>query len=156
MPNENITVENLTVFQATWKKTWELINELRGKTKNNIKPCFKIDGELIYNQREIAQGFNQYFASIAHNMNTKIKSSRPMQSFDPNKKFIDFLSNQKRVLNSIYLYQCSSEDVFSIIKEFESDKASHISVKVLKRIALYISQHLSGFINYFVDSCTGL
>ena len=84
-------------------------------------------------------------------MNTKVKSSRPVQSYDPNKKFTDFLSNQKRVLNSIYLYQCSSEDIFCIIKEFESDKASDISVKVLKRIAFYISQHLSGFINYFMQ-----
>ena len=42
------------------KITWELINGLRGKTKNSTKPCFKNDGELIYNQREIAHGFNQY------------------------------------------------------------------------------------------------
>ena len=38
-----------------------------------------------------------------------------------------------------------------IIKDFEGDKASDISVKVLKRIAIYISSHLSGFINYFMQ-----
>ena len=94
--------------------------------------------------------------NIAHNMNTKVKSSRPVQSYDLTKKFTDFLSNQKQVLNSIYLYHCSSEDILNIIKEFESDKASDISVKVLKRIAFYISQHLSGFINYFMQSSSSI
>ena len=34
------------------KKTWALINELRCKSKYNIKSCFKIDGELLVNKRE--------------------------------------------------------------------------------------------------------
>ena len=49
------------------KKTWDLINELRGKTKNSIKSCFKIDGNLIEDKREIANGFNNFFSSIARN-----------------------------------------------------------------------------------------
>ena len=53
--------------------------------------------------------------------------------------------------NSIFLYQCSSEDILKIIKDFEIDKASDISVRVLKRIANYISEHLSSFINYFMQ-----
>ena len=53
------------------KKTWDLINELRGKTKNSIKSCFKIDGNLIEDKREIANGFNNFFSSIARNMNVK-------------------------------------------------------------------------------------
>ena len=40
--------------KGNMKKTWALINELRGKSKCNIKSCFKIDGELVVNKREIA------------------------------------------------------------------------------------------------------
>ena len=85
-------------------------------------------------------------------MNVKVKSSQPVNgSIDTNKNFQDFLSKQKQVHSSIFLYQCSSEDISKIIKDFEFDKASDISVKVLKRIAIYISEHLSGFINYFMQ-----
>ena len=134
------------------KKTWSLINELRGKTKNKIKSCFKVDGELVKSSRVIANGFNQYFSSIAHKMNVKVRSSQPTNgSVDPNVNFKDFLSKQERIKSSIFLYQCSSEEVIRIIKDFEGDKASDISVKVLKRISKFIAGHLSGFINYFME-----
>ena len=134
------------------RKTWALINELRGKCKTNIKSCFKIDGELVESKRDIANGFNQYFSSIAHKMNVKVKSSQPATaSFNSDSNFKGFLSKQKRIHNSIFLYQCSSEEVFEIIKNFEGNKASDISVKILKRIAIHISTHLSDFINYFMQ-----
>ena len=47
--------------QGNMKKTWALINELRGKSKQSIKSCFKIDGALVEDQREIANGFNTFF-----------------------------------------------------------------------------------------------
>ena len=47
------------------RKTWELINELRGKQKKNISSCFKIDSKLVEDKREIADGFNEFFSSIA-------------------------------------------------------------------------------------------
>ena len=85
-------------------------------------------------------------------MNAKVKSSLPVNgSLSTNINFKDFLSKQKRIHSNIFLYQCSSEDVIKIIKDFEGDKASDISIKVLKRIAKHISGHLSGFINYFVQ-----
>ena len=121
------------------KKTWALINELRGKTKNNIKSCFKVDGELVKSTRVIANGFNEHFSSIAQKMNVKVKSSQPSNgSIDDKINFKDFLSKQQRIHSNIFLYQCSSDDVIKIIKDFEGDKASDISVKVLKRILIYI------------------
>ena len=64
------------------KKTWALINELRGKSKCNIKSCFKIDGELVVNKREIANGFNNFFSSIARSMNTKLCASSSLWRMD--------------------------------------------------------------------------
>ena len=85
------------------KKTWALINELRGKTKNKIKSCFKIDGKLVYSKRDIANGFNQYFSSVAHKMNVKVKSSQPVnRSGNVDVNYKDFLVKQKRIHSSIF------------------------------------------------------
>ena len=58
------------------KKTWALINELRGKKKTNIKASFFIDGELVKDKRQISNGFNIFFSSIARKLNAKLNSSR--------------------------------------------------------------------------------
>ena len=136
--------------KGNMKKTWALINELRGKSKCNIKSCFKIDGELVLNKREIANGFNNFFSSIARNMNTKLCSSQPVSQLkSPNRSFADYLGN--RVCSSMFLQQCSSEEIYNIINEFENEKASDISARVLKRVKDQISGHLSGFINNFME-----
>ena len=132
--------------KGNMKKTWALINELRGKTKNSIKSCFKIHGNLIEDKREIANGFNNFFSSIARNMNVKLHSSCMLHK---SPKFTDYLD--KRVCSSIFLYQCNRSEVCEIIKEFQSDKASDISVRVLKRVAVHVAEHLSGFINKFME-----
>ena len=51
------------------KKTWEVINELRGKCKKTIKPQFCVNGVRITERRLIANKFNEYFASIASKLN---------------------------------------------------------------------------------------
>ena len=43
------------------KKTWKIINELRGKTNKSLKPPFIIDNQKILDRRIIANGFNKYF-----------------------------------------------------------------------------------------------
>ena len=136
--------------KGNMKKTWALINELRGKTKSRIKSCFKIDGELVEDKREIANGFNNFFSSIAKNMNVKLYSSRPvLGGLNSNRIYTEYL--KKRVCSSIFLYECSSNEIIDIIKELEADKASDVSVAVLKRAATQISGHLSGFFNKFME-----
>ena len=53
--------KNFDNAKGNMKKTWALINERRGKTKNSIKCCFKIDSNLIEDKIEIANGFNNFF-----------------------------------------------------------------------------------------------
>ena len=45
----------------------------------------------------------------------------------------------------------SISEVCEIIKEFQSDKASDISVRVLKIVAVHVAEHLSGFTNKFME-----
>ena len=56
------------------KKTWQLINSIRGKSKRSIKPLFIIDNERIIDRRIIASKFNEYFISIATKMNNQAAS----------------------------------------------------------------------------------
>ena len=55
--------------QSDKKKTWKIINELRGKDKSGIKPSFVIGNERIICMRIIANKFNDYFAMLASNLN---------------------------------------------------------------------------------------
>ena len=55
----------MTVYKEDRKKTWKIINELRGKTKKVLKPPFIIDdNKMVLNRRFIANGFNKYFNSF--------------------------------------------------------------------------------------------
>ena len=136
------------------KKTWALINELRGKAKTGIKASFKIDGELVKDKRVISNGFNMFFSSIACKLNAKLCSSRPVgdgaSSQPKNSNYSKYFN--KRVTNSIFLNECDSEEIEKIFKTFQGDKASDISILVLKKCMHIISKHLAGFINSFMES----
>ena len=62
-----------------------------------------------------------------------------------NKKFTDYLGN--RISSTTFLFDCSSNEIHTIIKGFEIDKSSDISISVLKKCAPFISEHLSQFLN---------
>ena len=137
------------------KKTWALINELRGKSKTNIKASFIIDGNLVKDKRQISNGFNLFFSSIARNMNVKLNSSRLAEvqenttQKDSYKKFFN-----KRVSSSIFLSPCDVDEIEEIIRNFDNDKSSDISIAILKKCATIISEPLLNFFNTFMESGT--
>ena len=134
------------------KKTWELINELRGKAKTDIKASFIIDGELVKDKREISNGFNLFFSSVAKKLNAKLCSSTPLTVGDqpsPNESQYQKYFN-KQVSGSIFLGPCDSDEIEKTIKSFQNDKASDISITILKKCAPFLSKHLSGFLNNFM------
>ena len=138
--------------QGNMKKTWALINELRGKTKHNIKASFVIDGQLIKDKRQISNGFNKFFSSVARKLNAKLNSSR-LVCGQVSTDLSDYRRYmKKRVLGSIFLSPSTSDEIRKVISEFENDKASDISVTILKKCAAYISVHLSRFFNKFMES----
>ena len=53
------------------KKTWSLINEIRGKIKKEIK-LFKVGNQKVINRKIIANKFNEYFVTLAQNMNDSV------------------------------------------------------------------------------------
>ena len=138
--------------KGNMKKTWSLINELRGKHKSKMKASFIIDGNLVKNKREIANGFNLFFSSIAKKLNAKLNASRPIGQADGSQSSSDFRNFfNKRISNSIFMSPCDGEEIKRAINEFQNDKASDIPVKILKRCSNIISHHLAGFINTFIE-----
>ena len=141
-------------ISGNMKKTWGLINELRGKAKTAIKASFVINGELIKDKRQISDGFNMFFSSVAKKLNAKLCSSRPL-SLTENANAININYKtyfNKRVSGSIFLTPCDKEEIEETIKSFQNDKASDISIFVLKKCISYISGHLAGFLNCFMES----
>ena len=125
------------------KKTWQMINELRGKSKKSIKPAFVIDNKKITDRRIIANEFNKYFNSIASKLNEAIIGCDLLDS--KFKSFEDFLlpSNEK----SIFLDDCTSTELLEIISNLDDNKASDIPIRAVKKSAHIICPILSAYFN---------
>ena len=128
------------------KKTWKIINELRGKTKGTIKPSFVIDNKKITNRRVISNEFNKYFNSIASNLNDNLVDQNIADS--KFSSFEQYLGKQRE--NSIFLEDCSDEEILKIISEFDNNKASDIPVRVVKKSAHIIAPVLESYFNFFM------
>ena len=128
------------------KKTWKVINELRGKCKTSTKPSFIINGNLIQDRRQIANEFNTFFTSIAEDMNKQILSDGLPILDTPN--FCMYMDS--RINGSIYLTECSPLEIETIIKDFDNGKASDIAVCVIKSLSPIISPFLCEYYNTFL------
>ena len=58
--------------QGDKKKTWKLLNSLRGKCKQSLSSTFDIDNKHISCRKTIANKFNSYFSSLTKNLNKNI------------------------------------------------------------------------------------
>ena len=130
------------------KKTWQLINDLRGKHKEKPKPSFIINSELIKNRRIIATEFNTYFTSIASKLNNDA-----IQSGIPISEIPDFSSYLPgRNPNSFHLEDCSHLEIEKIINEFSNDTASDIPITLVKKCSKIISPLLAYHFNKFMQT----
>ena len=134
-------------YESNRKKTWEVINELRGKSKDKMKAVFSIDNERIVNRRIIADKFNKYFATLATNLNDEAYKEKPHSEYP---HFQDYIP--KFFDKSIFLEECTVGEVIDIIKNFENGKASDIPVSVIKRTSFFISPMLC----YLYNNCMRL
>ena len=132
------------------KKTWKIINELRGKCNQTVKPSFIIDNKKIIDRRVIANEFNKYFNSIASNLNNQISdsslASSEFQSFE------DYLMPSNR--DSIFLNDCMHLQIMEIISELDNGKSSDIPIRVIKKTAHLTSHVLAFHFNNFMMSGT--
>ena len=144
------TYKKFQSAEGNCKKTWQLINELRGKSSKATKPYFIINGDIIVNRRKIADEFNKYFLSIATELNANSVVSELALAVRSLPQFTDYLF--KPVCSSIYMDGCTDIEIQSIIAELSSAKASDIPVRVLKACKGVIAPVLSKFYNAFMEA----
>ena len=132
------------------KKTRTLINEIRGKQKNHLKPQFVIDNQKIMERRIIANKFNEYFVNIANRMNENAYSNTTVDHNENRNEFTKYTSNAQ--VNSIYLRDCSSDEIRLIISEFENGKSSDIPIRIIKAASPIISPRLESLYNHLMHA----
>ena len=145
---ENYRCKQITENKEDKKKTWKIINELRGKSQQQLKPPFIIDNKKITDRRIIANEFNKYFNSIASKLNDSMESIDISET--KFKSFQDYLNPS--IPNSIVLFPSSSEEIMDIISSLDNNKSSDIPVKVIKKASHVISPVLANHFNEFMIS----
>ena len=85
---------------------------------------------------------------MARKLNAKICSSTLNGDSYNNHDFRSYMNN--RVHGSIFLSPTSPGELEEIVQSLENDKASDVSIVILKKSIKYISGHLSGFFNQFM------
>ena len=126
------------------KRTWKIINDLRGKKRREIKPNFIIDNERVTSRRVIANEFNKYFASLASNLN-EVYSGDYLR-INPLPSFTDYLPTS--IPSSIYLRECDCQEIIDIISDLRNGKSSDIPIHVIKKSCTIIAPYL---VKYFND-----
>ena len=125
------------------KKTWSVINDIRGKHKSLPKTTFVIGSERINCRRAIATKFNEYFVSLASNMNAVYQCiDIPVLNVP---QFSQYLSN--KVEPSIFLHDTDELEINNIIEELQNGKASDIPIILIKQSAKIISPLLTWLYN---------
>ena len=103
--------------------------------------CTVLDnGDTVTNPYDIANTFNNYFASIAETTKKSIKYSH--------KHFSDYLSNES--ISTLFLQPTDREEIVNIITSLNSNKASgpnSIPYKILFLLKNEISKQLADLFN---------
>ena len=133
------------------KKTWNLINSLRGKQSKSNTTSFIVGSKTVENAQDVSNEFNKFFNSIAKKMNAKAFSSELSTPID-SKGFREYLNNGDKITSSMFMEDCSETEIEEIIMNLENDKASDIAIRVLKKCSKYISEHLMKFFNSFMTN----
>ena len=126
------------------KKTWLLINELRGKSNNKFPSCFKVDRLTITEDKDIANSFNSYFCFLAENLNKQIDKNPSAQN-----DFFKILPKAEKL--SLFLEDVTVNEISEIICELSNDKASDILFVVLKHCSSVLLPILAKIFNHCIS-----
>ena len=111
---------------------------------------FVIDNERIVCRRAIAKKFNEYFCSIASNMNEKaVEDGIPVTDIPA---FDTYLKSSQ--MHSIFLSETSNDEISDIMSELHKNKASDIPIILIKRSSHIIVPHLTKLYNSCINSGT--
>ena len=102
-----------------------------------------IDGVLVIQRRVIANKFNEYFASIATKLNDKeILESSSNNETESFKRFMP-----PSLAKSIFLEDCTENEVAEIINNLQNGKSSDFPIRVIKKLSHILTPVLTAQFN---------
>ena len=132
-------------FGKNAKNNWKLLNSLMGRqhVENNI--CLTVNNESITDIKQIAEKFNDYFASLP----AAISAQLP-----PPANNLNELNHINRTESSLFLYDCTTFEVEKLIKTLKGSDNDTVSVKMLKIGAQYFANIIASLFNVFIYTTT--
>ena len=129
------------------RQSWKVINEIRCKNSNRTLPSYiDINNNIITERRRIIQELNNYFVSVADNLNNSKYTQ--LGSAPDFKKFL-----KNRITANIELSNIKVCEIDEIIKNLNPNKSSDFSPRLLKLIQLSLSPILRNLLNNCMHSC---
>lgn len=134
----------LDKYKNDAKKTWNLINDIIGKskTKKDLPDAFLIDGTYVSEKKTIADEMNKFFINIGPSLSQRIDH--------PNQTFTSYLTTPEAI--SFSFSEVSDETVHKAIDSLKPKSSSGldgISCKLLK----FIKYDISGILCKIVNQC---
>jgi hypothetical protein len=130
------------------KSIWQIINEERGITKNDIDiQAMMLDKKITMNQKEIAEILNNYFLSIA--TRSRVNNNIDIDTnVDASIKYVrDTFSTPFTKMKWRYT---TSQEIEKIIKSFKTKNSSgydEITSRIIKASLPYITSPLTVICN---------
>ena len=135
------------------KKLWSTIRELTGSKKGNSEPKkLSVENNIISNPVQIAQTFNEHFASVAEQV-LKILPNNS-DTYRPSEKLLQFVS-AKNLMEKFSIPPISLESVNKYLMGMDTRKATgpdNLSVTLLQTHADLVAEPLCHIINYSITT----
>ena len=120
---------------------------LEAKVKRN-QTLFKVGNQKVVDRRIIANKFNEYFVTLAQNMNDSVTNEISISGAEI-PSFHSYM--HKSVESSMFLTECTNDEVLALIHDLEIGKASDIPIKLVKCSAVVIAPILKECYNNFMQ-----
>ena len=121
------------------KRTWSQINKILKKVLPQ-KILLNVNGQLIDDNKKIANTFNRYSVNVAENLSKQIQK--------PNTEFQVYLKNPN--MHSLFFKETTPHEISIIIANFDQNKSSdiyEISPKIIKQAGPALSNLLTIIFN---------
>jgi hypothetical protein len=123
------------------KLWWSLVGEFYQKTRNSRaeSPPLNIDGEIVGDDKEKAEKFNEYFISMTR-LNEETAQKLPE------------IPDMEEALSNIQITYSTVKEILENLKEGKASGPDEISARVLKHTAETISRPLCRIFNFSIAS----
>jgi len=135
-------------YKYDMRKTWEVINELIGRTKDKtgVSNIFNIDDQEVTDQNKISNGFCNYFTSVGQKLADKIPIS--------NKSCSEYLTANPNP-NSLFFTPTCPDEILKIINSLKTKKSTGhdgINTTLIKKIKKSLSGPLAIIVNKSLET----